>query len=378
MYQYTTTTIINSNLDSNGTTAKFAGSTTNFKVTRVNTFLKANIISVSKRPYTAGVKEVTKITVPTLTTGAVVRLNVDVRLSQNTYSEYASSYLYFKKPVVVEVIATGTAATDAAAFLTQINSLKDRFGHNYFTISRNNADLTLTANDFNQRFFSVTVEELVADTNSIVQWNSVVKATATVQTAGALGFGDDDWMLRSIMVPTMENTRYFGYNKEERPVLGGNYTQFTIRYRADKDHSLDGIVSVPYSITTHVFYVKSDLVASFQAELAKLPIQIDTVGTTVTAAALASGALDLSDYPTTGYTATYTTTPAGVTGGYWTRNTAADVDAASSDANFTKVTISTAGVVTLASGHGLAANDVIGVTLYIDGTSYNLTIGVVA
>ena len=46
MYQFTTTNIINSNLDSNGTTTKFAGSTTALTVTRVGKFLKASIVSV--------------------------------------------------------------------------------------------------------------------------------------------------------------------------------------------------------------------------------------------------------------------------------------------------------------------------------------------
>lgn len=378
MYQYTTTTIINSNLDSNGTTAKYAGSATNFLVTRVNNFLKGGILSISKRPYTAGIKEVAKVTVPTLTANAVIRLVVDVRLSQNTYSEYASTYLYFKKPVIVEVIASGTAATDATALVAQVNGLKDRFGQSYFTVTRNNAEIILTAKNFNQRFFSVTVEELVADANSLVQFNSVVKATGAVTTAGALGFGDDDWMLRTITVPTLDNTRYFAINKEERPVLGGNYTEFVIKYMAIKDHEAEGITVNPYSVTTHVFYVKSNLVDSFQTELVKTSVQIDTVGAAVTAAALASGDLGLTDYATLGYTATYTTTPSGVTGGFWTRNLAGDTDAADSDADFSKVTISPNGVVTLAANHGLAADDVIGVNLNIDNLVIPLTIDVVA
>ena len=58
MYQFTTTTVINSNLDSNGVTPKFAGSATGFNVTRVNFFKKDNIESIFKTPYAAGVKEV--------------------------------------------------------------------------------------------------------------------------------------------------------------------------------------------------------------------------------------------------------------------------------------------------------------------------------
>ena len=58
MYQFTTTTVINSNLDSNGVTPKFAGSASGFNVTRVNFFKKDNVESVYKNAYTAGVKEV--------------------------------------------------------------------------------------------------------------------------------------------------------------------------------------------------------------------------------------------------------------------------------------------------------------------------------
>ena len=297
MYQFTTTTIINSNLDSNGSTAKYAGTSAAFTVTRVNRFLAGNILSVTKRPYTAGVKEVAQIVIPTHTTGAVIRLETDLRLSQSVYSEYANAYLYFQKPIVVEVIATGTAATDATALAAQVSGLKNRFGSSYFTVSVSSATITLTANDFTQRFYSVTSAELTANTNSITQWDAVVKATGTVTTPGALGFGDDDWMVRSIMVPTLENTRYFGINKEERPIIGGNYTEYVIRYSIAKDGWTDGIVAGGTSITTHVFYVLSSLQAAFEAQLANTFPGIVTFGGSLTlvvkgdqAVAVSSGA----------------------------------------------------------------------------------------
>ena len=73
-------------------------------------------------------------------------------------------------------------------------------------------------------------------------------------------------MIKSVMIPTYENTRFFGTNKEERPVIGGNYSQYTIRYSVDK-HIDDGISSGGKSITTHVFWVKSDLVEAFDEAL---------------------------------------------------------------------------------------------------------------
>ena len=314
MYQFTTTTIINSNLDSNGVTAKYSGDANAFIVTRVNTFKKANIVSVYKRAYSAGVKEVAKVTVPTIAAGTVARLTVDVRLSQQTDSEYANSYLYFKKPVVIEIIASGTAATDATAFKNQLIALKDRFGFAYITATTSGADIILTATNNNQRFFSATIEKEKASTNSIIlpEYENVTAGTFSVTTPGKIGFGDDEYMIKSLMIPTLENTRYFGINKEERPILGGNYTEFVIRYSVDKVD--DGIVTGLKSITTHVFYVKSDLVAAFETEILKTVGTLTSLSVSAVDTALVVGTDDTEALVVTGAigSVTYATSDAAV------------------------------------------------------------------
>jgi len=95
-------------------------------------------------------------------------------------------------------------------------------------------------------------------------------------------------MIKSIMLPTYENSRYFGTNKEERPIIGGNYSQYTLRYQVEK-HIDDGIVSGGTAITTHVFYVKSDLVSGFEQELT------DASLTFKVALTAAKSTLDVSD-----------------------------------------------------------------------------------
>ena len=277
MFQYTTTTVINSALDSNGVTPKYSGDADAFKVTRVGTFKKDNIKSVYERAYSAPTKEVATITVPSITAGKVIRLEVDVRLSQNTYSEYANSYLYFKKPVVVEVIATADAAANAAALAKQVAGLQDRFGESYIKATNAGAVITLEAKNQYQRFYNAEISEEVLSPNSLIQPEYKVVSTGfTVITPGKVGFGDDAYMIASIMVPTTENTRAFGINQEERPILGGNYSQFTLRYDIPKD-SNDGIWTGARSITTHVFYVKSDLVNAFRTEIAKAFPDVETV-----------------------------------------------------------------------------------------------------
>jgi hypothetical protein len=361
MYQYTTTNIINSALDSNGTTAKFTGSATALDIKRVNKFLVSGITSITKRPYTAGVKETATIVVPVLTANKVARLTIDIRLEQSTNTEYANTHLDFRKPVVVEVIATGTAGTDATALLAQLNSLKNRFGYNYFTATLDTATITIVAKDNNQRFYSIVLAEETANTSSITQFDYVSKATGTVTVAGKLGFGDDEWMIKSIYIPTVENTRYFGISKDERPVIGGNYTQYTIKYVVAKDHE-DGIVGGGNSITTHVFYVLSTLVTSFEAQLTAASLAFDTIGVAVSAVTIGGNTYDLSD--ATAIQLTATTTPSGVTGGVWTL-TGDDTVAGTLDS--TKVTLTPGGLFSLASGHGLANADTLGVQVVIDG-----------
>jgi hypothetical protein len=292
MYQFTTTTILNSNKDSNGTTDRYTGSAAGLTVTRVGTFKKANIVSVYKRAYQAGVLEIAHVTVPAITSGLVARLEVEVRLVQNqTDSEYANFSQFFKKPVVVEVLATGTPATDATALAAQINGMKDRWGFSYITASTNGADIILTAITSNQAFFSVKVlKEAGYTNNSLVEpkYEDVTGGTFHIATAGKVGFGDDEYMIKSIMLPTYENSRYFGTNKEERPIIGGNYSQYTLRYQVEK-HIDDGIVSGGTAITTHVFYVKSDLVSGFEQELT------DASLTFKVALTAAKSTLDVSD-----------------------------------------------------------------------------------
>lgn len=301
MYQFTTTTVINSALDSNGTLAKFAGSATKFSVSRVGTFLKDKIVSIHKQGYVAPVKEVAKVTIPAAA-GLVLRAKVTVALSQETYSTYVNSTLDFQITPTVEVIGTATAATNATALKNAINSLKDRYSAPYIVATTSTADLIITCVDPNQRIKNIELYVENGTTgNTIVEPKFDVVSTAafTVTTVGKSGFGDSRWMMARIMQLTNENTRAFGMNMEERPVVGGNYTQYTLRYTIDKDE-YDGILSGYKSTTTHIFYVLSTLVSDFETELAKLSIPY---GITVSADSVT---LDLSNAET----ATLTTTNA--------------------------------------------------------------------
>lgn len=311
MYQYTTTNVINSAyaLDYNGNilvdgnganVAKFAGTAAALNVKKVNNFKKAGIVSIHKRPYKAGVLEVAQLTVSTQTSGDLLRLTILIKQSQATPSEYVNYTLDFQKPIVVEVISSGNSTTDATALVAQLNLLKDRFGYKYITASSNAALITITAKEHTQRFKEFVLSEAIANTNSLTQYDQVVLVTGAVTTPGSLGFGDDPWMQRSVMLQTMENTRYFGISKDERPIIGGQYSEYALRYSIVKDGT-DGIVGAGTSVTTHIFYVKADLVPAFEAAIYAtvtpiISLQSDQVFTlTATDDTTAAVKIDISD-----------------------------------------------------------------------------------
>ena len=305
MYQFTTTNVINSQyaldyegnrlVDATGADVlKYVGTAAGLNVRKVGNFKKANIVSIYKRPYQAGVKEIAKITIPVIASGLVARLDIMIKLSQSTQSEYTNYSLDFQKPITVEVTATGTAATDAAALVTQLNLLKDRFGSAYFTASViNTADIQIVCKQVEQRVKSMVISKwdssATAWTNSIItpSYVDVTAGTFSVTTPGVIGFGDDNWMMRKIILPTAENVRYFGTSKDERPILGGSYSEYVLRYSVVKDGN-DGVVSGANSVTTHVFYVLASLVSTFETAITNVGL---TVPATLHGAATGNGTL---------------------------------------------------------------------------------------
>jgi hypothetical protein len=314
MYQFTTTNVINSAyaLDYNGNIlvdgagsqiAKYVGTAAGLDVRKIGNFKTANIVSIYKRPYTAGVLEVAEVTIPTIASGLVARLEVVIKLSGSTQSEYTNYTLDFQKPIVVEVISSGTASTDATALVAQLNGLKNRFGHSYFTATVDSSTkVRITCKEYEQRVKSMIISKEVASPNSIVQpeYENVSSTTFTVVTAGKVGFGDTPWMMRQVMLPTAENVRYFGISKDERPIIGGNYSEYTLRYSVTKDGT-DGILGAGTSVTTHVFFVLESLVPYWEAAIYTttkpiISIQTDQAFTlTATDDTTAAVFIDISD-----------------------------------------------------------------------------------
>lgn len=292
MFQYTKTTIINGQyavdaqgnplLDSAGLPVKKvqkASDDSSITVIGSGTFLKDNIKSIYKRPYEAGVKEEATLTVSLsgVTAGDILRLTVKVKLDGTTQSDYANFTYDFRQPITVDIASSGTAATDAAEFVKVFNKLKAEYGRSLFTTSATGATITFKAKTNDQRFESIVLEKVGAVPLNTLTPEITQLAVGSVSVPGKNGFGDDAWMLKSVVIPTLENTRVFGILKDEKPVLGGNYSQYTLKYEVMSDE-YDIWNGNKVSVTNHVFWVAADQVTNFENTVLAVHSPIKSIG----------------------------------------------------------------------------------------------------
>lgn len=285
MYQFTTETIINSNLDSNGVTPKFSFDDTKnvLTVLRVGTYKATEVLSCYKHEYVAPVKEKLVKTVVTVPDASkVYRLTLKLKRLDSARSEFSNDLSYNAIARFHEVTGVSTAADLVAAFVKSINKEVKLKDNSYVTASNVAAALTLDIADEYTHFSEVLIEEYVG--NSLTGYDSykVVENVLTtgVLTAGKEGFGTVKQITKNMRLPTLANTNWTALNQEERPVAGGQYSQYSIRLKTDRGPiGTDAVGDFVQSITTHVFYVLSTLVTAWEDALTQAGIQIKTAST---------------------------------------------------------------------------------------------------
>ena len=96
---------------------------------------------------------------------------------------------------------------------------------------------------------------------------------------GLEAFGDYNWIIHNLRLPTAANTGFWAVTKNEMPIPGGKYAQFIIRMCVERDGIAGQVVgNRATSVTTHILYVldQDNNVATIETELAKLVDAIKT------------------------------------------------------------------------------------------------------
>lgn len=292
MFKWTNTLIVNSNLDSSGK-AKWSaqpedtdsGVVGSFEFKRVNKFLKPNVVHIYKRAASDPVLGKVTFTMDNQGVGNY-RVALYIRLSGSQNSYYSNDFVFKGKPLMYEFAvkdASATAADIAKEAARVIEKIQTIYGDRWIKASANGNNLVIEGMDEYQLFTKAEIQKFDPTLNTaLVGGEFVTIATALpaddpdydgVNTIvkSKEGFGTYWMILKDLRLPTLEARRFAALNEEELPVAGAKYNQYTIYYCKERGiMGGDAVGEVTKSMTTHVFYVKEDLAADFEAALGNI------------------------------------------------------------------------------------------------------------
>lgn len=293
MYQFTKTTVINTNTDyTTGLSPLFEAKEASGKVPayleikRHAKFLKPNIVSITKAVYSE--PKIAKATLDLAQLGATegtYRIAMYIKLSLTSANSYYANDLVFKgKPLYIEFVwKSGEAAATVAAKVAKI--VKKYFIAVYekslVKVSADGTKVVIDGTDEYQRFTKVDIEKYTEGTDGRPGEFVVLKsAMPTSQSTdpdynvnftieqGKDGFGTYQYVLKNLRLPTAPNTSWTAINKDEAPILGAKYNEYVIRQCVDRGvMGGDAVGEITKSLTTHVFFVNQTVSEAFETAL---------------------------------------------------------------------------------------------------------------
>lgn len=209
----------------------------------------------------------------------VARLYLYVGLDGSEESIYANDW--YRKGMPLSVSFT---VADATAMAEAIVDTVNRF--NVFTkvkkvldVKADGSKLVINGTHEHQRLqkIQVLVDAGYGEEIAIVDYelNRPGKEAADFVVdvvAGRNGFGTYSQLLKDLRLPTAVHNHWLSVQKDEMPIVGALYTQYIINYYAPSmaNPSFTAVGNRSMSETTHVFWVKSDLVEKWEEILAAI------------------------------------------------------------------------------------------------------------
>ena len=223
----------------------------------------------------------------------VARLYIYVGLEGSEESIYANDWYRKGMPLSVS-FAVGTAAEMGKAIVDTIKTF------NVFTKVKKVLDVTtdgegkvtIKGTHEHQRLQKIAI--LVEDPNSKLgeekvvaeyEMNRKTNAAITIVNPGVNGFGTYSQLLKDLRLPTAAHNNWLSVQKDEMPVVGAIYHQYIINYYAPStaNPSFTAVGNRSMSETTHVFWVREDLVSAWEAVLATIDPDAGNLETIVVA-----------------------------------------------------------------------------------------------
>ena len=229
-----------------------------------------------------------------LGTAKVARLYIYVGLDGSEESIYANDWYRKGMPLSVS-FAVGTATEMAKAIEDTVKTF------NVFTkvkkvldVTADGGVLTIKGTHEHQRLQKIAI--LVEDTDSVLHEEKVITEyianrkesdAITIVNAGVNGFGTYSQLSKDLRLPTAAHNSWLSVQKDEMPIVGALYTQYIITYYAPStsNPSFTAVGNRSMSESTHVYWVKNDLVTAWETKLAAIDPEGDGLNTAQTTVA---------------------------------------------------------------------------------------------
>jgi hypothetical protein len=220
-------------------------------------------------------------------TAKVARLYLYVGLEGSEESIYANDWYRKGMPLSVS-FAVDTNKTENAGAKAMAAAIVDTIKRfNVFTkvkkvldvtAEKDSTVLTIKGTHEHQRLekIQVLVDAGMGEETAVVNYEmnrtEQLPAAITKIKRGVNGFGTHSQLLKDLRLPTAVHNHWLSVQKDEMPVVGALYTQYIINYYAPStaNPSFTAVGNRSMSETTHVFWVKSDLVGKWEEQLAKI------------------------------------------------------------------------------------------------------------
>lgn len=298
MFQFTTTTIINKNVDFTTGLPLWSSQAENveegvvgsFNIKRHLKFLKPNVMAIYKAEaydptYAKAVVDMASITQD----AGVFRISMYIRLSGSQNSYYSNDFVFKGKPLYIEFekkqgeVASVLAKKVAAIAKKYMNMVYEK---EIVKVTANGDQVIIDGTDEHQLFTKCELEWYNPDggfnfcCNTAGAYETIAIARESTDPEydtknqiiqGKQGFGTYPWLLHNFRVPTAANTRWTRIIQDETPILGAKYNEYIIVYCTNRGIlGSDAVGDLTRSKTMHVFYVNQDVASDFETGLQAL------------------------------------------------------------------------------------------------------------
>lgn len=302
MFNFTTTTVINSNVDLSSKKPLWTLGGPNqddsniLMIKRLHAFNAKNVTAIYKaEPIEPQVAKacIDFSDIEDVKKGDKLRLNIYIGLTQASQdSRYANDMIYKGKPFSVEFTWKDDKTAESLEKIIRNNEIFT-YGEKMLNAVFSGNSLALEAVDEYQRFRNIEIEKFdrtitsqyggefvpmisFEDFDKVEDGDEVLDMSSTTPSIGSgnkyfegkEGFGTYEFILHNLRIPTTSRTDVFALNQEENPIPGATYTQYTIHYCADRGQlGLNAVGDTVRSVTTHVLFVLNSLVEEFDTLL---------------------------------------------------------------------------------------------------------------